>query len=62
MVHGVRDHLTALTDIPHVKGHRARLLFDAGLRSPDAIATADLSLLAGIIAKGTLPSRLLLCC
>ena len=55
MVHGVRDHLTALTDIPHVKGHRARLLFDAGLRSPDAIATADLGRLAGIIAKGTLP-------
>ncbi len=54
MVHGVRDQLTALTDIPHVKGHRARLLYEAGLRSPELIASAKLDHLAAIIAKGAL--------
>ena len=54
VIHGVRDQLTALTDIPHVKGHRARLLFEAGLRSPELIASAKLDHLAAIIAKGAL--------
>lgn len=41
--HGVRTELVALTEIPYVKGARARLLYRAGLRTPEAVAAADQS-------------------
>lgn len=39
--HGVRAELVALTEIPYVKGVRAKVLYKAGLRTPEAVATAD---------------------
>ena len=54
MVFGVRTEITALTEIPQVQGYRARLLYDNGMRSPELIAAADITLLANILAKGAL--------
>lgn len=39
--HGVKAELVALTEIPYVKGVRAKVLYKAGLRTPDAVAAAD---------------------
>ena len=52
VVFGVRTEITSLTEIPQVQGYRARLLYDNGMRSPELIAAADVSLLASILAKG----------
>jgi DNA polymerase theta len=41
--HGVRAELVALTEIPYVKGARAKLLYKAGLRTPEAVAAADVN-------------------
>lgn len=38
MLHGVRQEILALSEIPFVKAHTARLLYKAGLRTPDAVA------------------------
>ncbi|XP_058074387.1 helicase and polymerase-containing protein TEBICHI isoform X4 [Magnolia sinica] len=40
---GVRAEIVELTNIPYVKGSRARALYKAGLRTPLAIAEASLS-------------------
>ncbi|KAL6006246.1 hypothetical protein ACLOJK_040292 [Asimina triloba] len=40
---GVRAEIVELTNIPYVKGSRARALYKAGLRSPLAIAEASIS-------------------
>ncbi|WIA12996.1 hypothetical protein OEZ85_006607 [Tetradesmus obliquus] len=40
---GVRAELVALTEIPYVKGARARLLYKAGLRTPEAVAGSDVN-------------------
>ncbi|GAA0144171.1 DNA-directed DNA polymerase [Lithospermum erythrorhizon] len=39
---GVRAEIVELTSIPYVKGSRARALYKAGLRTPQAIAEASL--------------------
>jgi DNA polymerase theta len=41
--HGVRAELVALTEIPYVKGARAKLLYKAGLRTPAVVAAADVN-------------------
>jgi hypothetical protein len=38
---GVRPEIVALAELPGVKGSRARLLYKAGLRTPEAVAAAD---------------------
>ncbi|PIN15386.1 DNA-directed DNA polymerase [Handroanthus impetiginosus] len=40
---GVRAEIVELTAIPYVKGSRARALYKAGLRTPQAIAEASIS-------------------
>ncbi|KAF5948402.1 hypothetical protein HYC85_014359 [Camellia sinensis] len=40
---GVRAEIVELTAIPYVKGSRARQLYKAGLRTPQAIAVASIS-------------------
>lgn len=55
MVFGVRTEITSLTEIPQVQGYRARLLYDNGMRSPELIAAADITMLASILAKGAWP-------
>lgn len=52
---GVRPDIVALTEIPHVKGRRARLLYDAGLRSYELIADSSVENVAAILLKGTGP-------
>jgi hypothetical protein len=44
--------VVALTEIPYVKGARARLLYKAGLRTPEAVAAVDLERLVEILATG----------
>jgi DNA polymerase theta len=46
--HGVRAELVALTEIPYVKGARAKLLYKAGLRTPEAVAAADVNRWGGV--------------
>ncbi|GIL88385.1 hypothetical protein Vretifemale_16356, partial [Volvox reticuliferus] len=50
--YGVRPEVVALTEIPYVKGHRARLLFKAGLRTPEAVAGCELQRLIEILSAG----------
>lgn len=38
VLHGVRQEILALSEIPFVKSHTARLLYKAGLRTPEAVA------------------------
>ncbi|KAJ9515567.1 hypothetical protein QJQ45_021669, partial [Haematococcus lacustris] len=49
---GVREEIVALTEIPGVRGYRARLLYKAGLRTPEAVAACELSRLTDILAAG----------
>ncbi len=49
---GVRPEIVALTEIPYVKGARARLLYAAGLRTPEAVAAVEVERLAEILAAG----------
>jgi hypothetical protein len=48
----VKAEVVALTEIPYVKGARARLLYKAGLRTPEAVAAVDLERLVEILATG----------
>ena len=41
-----------LTEIPRVTGPSARLLFNAGLRTPEAVAAAHADVIRDILAKG----------
>lgn len=50
--HGIRQEVVALTTIPWVKGHRARLLYKAGLRTVEAVAAADVDRISEILAGG----------
>lgn len=43
LCHGVKAELVALTEIPYVKGARAKLLYKAGLRTPEAVAASDIN-------------------
>ena len=52
MSHGVRQDIVALTELEHVGPVRARLLAGAGLRTPEAIAAADVAAIETAIAKG----------
>ena len=52
MSHGVRQDIVALTELDHIGSVRARLLAGAGLRTPDAIAAADVAAIETAIAKG----------
>ena len=38
VLHGVRPEILALSEIPFVKAYTARLLYRAGLRTPEAVA------------------------
>lgn len=48
---GVRQEIVALTEIPYVKGARARLLYKAGLRTPEAVAECDVDRLTDILVS-----------
>ena len=52
MSHGVRQDIVALTELDHIGSVRARLLAGAGLRTPEAIAAADVAAIETAIAKG----------
>lgn len=49
---GVRAEVAALTEIPYVKGYRARLLYKAGLRTPEAVAGVEEDKLLEILMQG----------
>lgn len=50
---GVRQEILILTEIPHVKAHRARLLYKAGLRTVEAVAAIkSVDQLAAILTRG----------
>jgi hypothetical protein len=49
---GVKEDIVALTEIPGVRGYRARLLYKAGLRTPEAVAACDISKLTDILVAG----------
>lgn len=51
---GVRQDIVALTEIPHVKGRRARLLYDASLRTVESIAQQSTDTIAAVLKKGQL--------
>ena len=57
ITHGVRPEILALAEIPYVKGVRARLLYNAGLRTPEAVAAVKADVIAAALAKGMLTSR-----
>eukprot|EP00879_Flechtneria_rotunda_P032700 GHRR01035971.1.p2 GENE.GHRR01035971.1~~GHRR01035971.1.p2 ORF type:complete len:135 (-),score=15.21 GHRR01035971.1:30-434(-) len=44
---GVRPEVLALTEIPYVKGARARSLYKAGLRTPEAVAASEVDRCVG---------------
>lgn len=49
---GVKQELAALTEIPSVKGFRARILYRAGYRTPEAVADVkDANILAALFEK-----------
>lgn len=52
MSNGVRAEVAALTEIPYVKGYRARLLYKAGLRTPEAVAGVEEDKLLEILMQG----------
>ncbi|EFN55218.1 hypothetical protein CHLNCDRAFT_52598 [Chlorella variabilis] len=41
VLHGVRPEILALSEIPFVKAYTARLLYRAGLRTPEAVAAVE---------------------
>lgn len=49
---GVKAEIVALTEIPGVRGYRARLLYKAGLRTPEAVAACDVARLTDILSAG----------
>mmetsp|Transcript_26656 Transcript_26656/g.68670 ORF Transcript_26656/g.68670 Transcript_26656/m.68670 type:complete len:1313 (+) Transcript_26656:1912-5850(+) len=51
---GIKSECTGLTQLTGVKGHRARLLFKAGVKTPEAIVACGVARLAEILsAAGT---------
>ncbi|KAK9836945.1 hypothetical protein WJX81_001769 [Elliptochloris bilobata] len=50
--HGVRQEIVALTELAKVGAVRARLLFASGLRTPEAIAAAEVAAIETALAKG----------
>lgn len=58
---GVRPDLVALVDIPYVNAHRARLLFDRGLRSLKDVAAAGPDQVAAALLAGVVPLEVPLC-
>ncbi|KAK9835520.1 hypothetical protein WJX74_002208 [Apatococcus lobatus] len=50
--YGVKPEIVSLTEIPHVKGHRARLMYKAGLRTPEAVAAVEPEALIAILGQG----------
>ena len=52
--HGVRPEVVALMDIPQVGSRRARLLWQAGLRSAEQIAATPIPRIAEALSKGTI--------
>lgn len=63
---GVRQEIVALTEIPNVAGSSARLLFNSGLRTVEAVARAKShNVIADILSAGKLlwePRRVTSCC
>jgi len=49
--HGVKQEIVALTEIAHVGPARARQLFQAGLRTPEAVAAADAAAIETVLAR-----------
>ncbi len=53
VLHGVRQEILALSEIPFVKSHTARLLYKAGLRTPDAVAAVtSVDQIVAILSNG----------
>lgn len=53
VLHGVRPEMVCLMEIPYVKTHTARLLYKAGLRTPEAIAmVGDVERVVAILLAG----------
>ena len=50
--YGVKQEIVALTEIPYVKGYRARVLYKAGLRTPEAVAACEVEKLVEILVSG----------
>jgi DNA polymerase theta len=46
---GVRPEILALTDIPFVKAYRARILYAAAVRTPEAVAALSSTRLTEIL-------------
>ena len=55
--YGVRPEIVALTEIPNVKGARARMLYKAGLRTPELVAASDVDTIYQIISAGVCGGR-----
>jgi hypothetical protein len=56
VLHGVRQEILALSEIPFVKSHTARLLYKAGLRTPDAVAAVtSVDQIVAILSSGAPP-------
>lgn len=59
---GVRQEILILTEIPHIKAHRARLLYKAGLRTVEAVAAVkSVDQLVTILTQGEKNTSLLSC-
>lgn len=56
--HGVKPEVVVLTAIPGVRGVRARMLYDAGLRAVEDVATASAEDLCAALMRGRDPSCL----
>eukprot|EP00854_Cymbomonas_tetramitiformis_P005439 gene5439-6594_t len=50
---GARPEIVSLMDIPGVKAHRARVLYQAGLRTPEAVLVMSEDKLTDILSAGT---------
>lgn len=49
---GVKSEMVALSEIPHLKGFRARLVYKAGLKTPLDVAAAHPDRLYRILVEG----------
>lgn len=52
VLHGVKDEIIDLTTIRGVKGFTARLLYNAGLRSVQEVAAAEVNDIHSALTKG----------
>lgn len=50
----MKSDVVPLTEIAYVKGYRARLLYQAGMRTPEDVAAADVDDLTEVLANGAL--------